>query len=92
VFEGLTNGDAGQIALGEVALFIDDQDYVNLLEQAAQIEADLSAKVEDAGEMNLAEMFEIQQASNKFSQFSEMMSSLFEARQAAIMSIARGIK
>jgi hypothetical protein len=64
---------------------------VNLLEQAAQMEA-LSAEVGDAGEMDLQEMFETQLALNQFSQLGEMTSSVFQALNQAKMNAARGIK
>jgi hypothetical protein len=66
---------------------------VDELERLTQVAKSKIAQIRSKrSAMSIADMFDLQMAMNKLSQFSEMSTSVVQAMQSACMSMTRGIK
>jgi len=66
---------------------------VDELERLTQVAKSKIAQIRSKrSAMSIADMFDLQMAMNKLSQFSEMSTSVIQAMQSACLSMTRGIK
>jgi len=66
---------------------------VDELERLTQVAKSKIAQIRSKrSAMSIADMFDLQMAMNKLSQFSEMSTSVVQAMHGAITSVTRGIK